>query len=174
MIIVKKFKPYDPEQVHLLPEDPRTWLPESHLAFFLDDVVDKLDLSSITGPYEAEERGQPPFHPTMMVRVLLYAYCIGVFSSRKMMRRLKEDVAFRILSANNQPDFRTISEFRRRHLTALEGLFDQVLHLCMEAGLVKLGHMSIDGTNEDLNGHVAGHHALDTKLPNSGGESGWN
>jgi hypothetical protein len=82
----------------------------------------------------------------MMVRVLLYAYCIGVFSSRKMMRRLQEDVAFRILSANNQPDFRTISEFRRRHLAALEGLFDQVLHLCMEAGLVKLGHVSIDGT----------------------------
>jgi len=146
VIIVKTFRHYDPEQVHLLPEDPRTWLPDGHLVFFIDDVVDRLDLSAITRPYEAEERGYPPYHPVMMVKILLYAYCVGVFSSRKIMHRLHEDVAFRILSGDNQPDFRTVSEFRKRHLAALEGLFDQVLRLCMEAGLVKLGHVSIDGT----------------------------
>ncbi len=151
MIIVKIFRHYDPEQVLLLPENPRTWLSEDHLVFFLDDVVDQLDLSDITQPYEAEERGYPPYHPVMMVKVLFYAYCIGVFSSRKVMRRLHEDVAFRIISGNNQPDFRTICEFRRRHLGALEGLFTQVLRLCMEANLVRLGHVSIDGTKVKAN-----------------------
>jgi len=151
VIIVKKFRNYDSEQVHLLPEDPRKWLPPDHLIFFLNDVVGHLDLDAITQPYEAEERGQPPYHPVMMLKVLLYAYCIGVFSSRKIKRRLHEDVAFRVISGNNQPDFRTISEFRRRHLAALEGLFTQVLRLCMEAGLVKLGHVSIDGTKMKAN-----------------------
>ena len=151
MIIVKKFRHYNPGQVHLLPENPRTWLPEDHLVFFLDDVVDKLDLSAITQPYEAEERGYPPYHPVMMVKVLFYAYCIGVYSSRKTMRRLHEDVAFRVISGNNQPDFRTICEFRRRHLPALEDLFTQVLRLCMEANLVRLGHVSIDGTKVKAN-----------------------
>jgi transposase len=146
VIIVKTFRHYDSEQVHLLPEDPRKWLPPDHLAFFVDDVVDKLDLSAITRPYEAEERGYPPYHPVMMVKVLIYAYCVGVFSSRRIMHHLREDIAFRVISGNNQPDFRTVSEFRRRHLAALEGLFVQVLRLCMEAGLVKLGHVSIDGT----------------------------
>jgi len=151
VIIVKKFRHYEPEQVYLLPENPRTWLPEDHLVFFLDDVVDQLDLSAITQPYEAEERGYPPYHPVMMGKVLFYAYCIGVFSSRKVMRHLHEDVAFRIISGNNQPDFRTICEFRRRHLGALEGLFTQVLRLCMEANLVRLGHVSIDGTKVKAN-----------------------
>ena len=148
---MKKFRHYDPNQVNLLPENPRMWLSEDHIVFFLDDVVDRLDLSAITQPYEAEERGYPPYHPLMMVKVLLYAYCIGVFSSRKIMRRLHEDVAFRVISGNNQPDFRTICEFRRRHLPALEGLFTQVLRLCMEANLVKLGHVSIDGTKVKAN-----------------------
>lgn len=148
---MKKFRHYDPEQEYLLPENPRTWLPKDHLVFFLNDVVDKMDLNAITQPYEAEERGYPPYHPVMMVKVLLYAYCIAVFSSRKIMRCLHEDVAFRVISGNNQPDFRTICEFRRRHLAALEGLFTQVLHLCMEANLVRLGHVSIDGTKVKAN-----------------------
>ena len=148
---MKRFRHYDPEQEYLLPENPRTWLPEDHLVFFLDDVVDRLDLSPITQPYEVEKRGYPPYHPVMMVKVLLYAYCTGVFSSRRIMRRLHEDGAFRVISGNNQPDFRTICEFRRRHLPALEGLFTQVLRLCMEANLVRLGHVSIDGTKVKAN-----------------------
>ena len=121
-----------------------------HLAYFISDVVDHLDLASITGRYE-EERGYPPYHPCMMVKVLVYAYCVGVPSSRRMEKRLHEDIAFRVLAANNTPDFRTISDFRKDHLEALGGLFVQVLKLCQRAGLVKLGHVSLDGTKVKAN-----------------------
>ena len=147
----KSFRPYEPDQTFLMPASLRDWLPADHLAYFISDVVDELDLWAIMGRYEGEERGYPPYHPRMMVKVLLYAYCIGVPSSRKIARRLQEDIAFRVLSANNTPDFRTISDFRKEHLKALSGLFVQVLKLCQEAGLVKLGHVSLDGTKVKAN-----------------------
>ena len=110
-----------------------------------------MDLSPIMARYQSEERGGPPYHPRMMVKVLVYAYCIGVASSRRIALRLHEDIAFRVLAANNTPDFRTISDFRKDHLGALAGLFLQVLELCRKAGLVKLGHVALDGTKMKAN-----------------------
>ena len=147
----KTYLPYDPDQQLLLPQALQEWLPEDHLAYFVSDVVDQLDLSEITARYEAERRGGPPYHPRMMVKVLLYAYCVGVPSSRRIATRLHEDIAFRVLAANNTPDFRTISDFRKDHLEALSGLFLQVLLLCQQTGLVKLGHVALDGTKVQAN-----------------------
>ncbi len=147
----KTYRPYEPDQALLVPPALTDWLPEGHLVYFLREAVGELDLSAITDVYEAEERGFPPYHPQMMGAVLLYAYCLGVTSSRKIARRLEEDVAFRVLAANNTRDFRTIAEFRKRHLAALAGLFVQVLRLCQEAGLVKLGHVALDGTRMKAN-----------------------
>jgi len=147
----KAFRPYEPEQMLLMPVALQEWLPPDHLAYFISDVVDHLDLSAIMNRYQGEERGYPPYHPWMMAKVLLYAYCIGVPSSRKIEKRLEEDIAFRVLAANNTPDFRTISDFRKDHLEALAGLFLQVLKLCQRAGLVKLGHVSLDGTKVKAN-----------------------
>ena len=147
----KTFRPYEPDQDFLMPASMREWLPADHLAYFISDLVDHLDLSVIMERYVGEERGYPPYHPSMMVKVLLYAYCIGVASSRKVEKRLCEDVSFRVLAANNTPDFRTISDFRKDHLKALAGLFLQVVKLCQKAGLVKLGHVSIDGTKIKAN-----------------------
>lgn len=147
----KAFRPYDPDQIFLMPASMRDWLPSGHLAYFISDLVDHLNLSAIMSRYEQEERGYPPYHPAMMVKVLLYAYCGGVPSSRKIARRLEEDVAFRVLAANNTPDFRTISDFRKDHLKALSDLFLEVLKLCQKAGLVKLGHVSLDGTKMKAN-----------------------
>ena len=147
----KSYLPYDPHQQLLLPQALQEWLPEDHLAYFISDVVDQLDLSEITARYERERRGGPPYNPRMMVKVLLYAYCVGVPSSRRMARRLHEDVAFRVLAANNTPDFRTISDFRKDHLEALSGLFLQVLMLCQREGLAKLGHVALDGTKVRAN-----------------------
>ena len=128
-----------------VPAALQEWLPPDHLAYFISDVVDQLDLSEITARYR-EQRGGPPYHPRMMVKVLLYGYCTGVASSRRIANRLHEDIAFRVLAANNTPDFRTVSDFRKDHLAALSGLFLQVLALCQRAGLVKLGHVALDGT----------------------------
>jgi transposase len=147
----KTFRPYVPEQDLLLPPSVKDWLPDDHLAYFVSDLADELDLSAIVSPYETEERGFPPYHPVMLTKVLLYAYCVGVFSSRKIERRLVEDVAFRVLAAGNQPDFRTISEFRRRHLEALEGLFVQVLRLARQAGALRIGRVAIDGSKIKAN-----------------------
>ena len=141
----KTFVPYDPDQQLLLPAALQEWLPPDHLAYFISDVVDQLDLSEITVRYR-EQRGGPPYHPRMMVKVLLYGYCTGVSSSRRIANRLHEDIAFRVLAANNTPDFRTVSDFRKDHLPSLSGLFLQVLALCQRAGLVKLGHVALDGT----------------------------
>jgi transposase len=149
--MAKTFRSYVPEQDFLLPPSLRDWLPADHLAYFVSDLVDQLDLSAITAPYEEEERGYPPYHPVMLTKVLLYAYCVGVFSSRKIQRRLSEDVAFRLLAADNQPDFRTIADFRQRHLAALEGLFVQVLRLAREAGALSVGRVAIDGTKVKAN-----------------------
>lgn len=159
--MAKVYRPYFPEQDFLLPPSLREWLPESHLAYFVSDVIDQLDLSEIELRYEREERGYPPYHPRMMTKVLVYAYCVGVFSSRRLERRLIEDVAFRILAAGNEPDFRTISEFRRIHLKALEGLFVQVLELALQLGAMKLGRVAIDGSKIRANAskHKAMSHA---------------
>src|SRR6516225_8409446 len=105
---------------YLFPPSLREWLPENHLAYFVSDIIDQLDLSAIESYYEGEERGYPPYHPRMMTKMLVYGYCVGVFSSRKLEKRLVEDVGFRVLAAGNEPDFRTIAEFRRIHLKALE------------------------------------------------------
>jgi transposase len=131
--MAKTYRPYCPDQMFLLPPSVRDWLPENHLSYFVSDVVDSLDLEAIESYYEKEERGYPPYHPKMMTKVLVYAYCVGVFSSRKIQNRLVEDVAFRVLAADNRPDFRTISDFRKIHHEALEGLFQQVLRLALEA-----------------------------------------
>ena len=147
----KTFRPYEPDQSFLMPVSMHEWLPSGHLAYFVTDVVDQLDLTAILEHYEREERGYPPYHPRMMVKILLYAYCIGVPSSRKIAKRMEEDIAFRVLAANNTPDFRTISDFRKDHLRALAALFVQVLKLCQKAGLVKLGHIALDGTKMKAN-----------------------
>jgi transposase len=157
----KTFRPYEPEQPFLMPVSLKEWLPTDHLAYFISDVVDQLDLTEIMDRYEVEERGYPPYHPGMMVKILLYAYCIGVPSSRKIAGRLEEDIAFRVLAANNTPDFRTISDFRKEHLKALAGLFLQVLKLCQKAGLVKLGHVALDGTK--IKANASKHKAMSYK-----------
>lgn len=154
----KTYLPYEPDQQILLPVALREWLPDDHLAYFVSDIVDELDLSDITVRYEQESRGGPPYHPRMMVKVLLYSYCVGVASSRMIAQRLHEDIAFRVLAANNTPDFRTISDFRKDHLEALSGLFLQVLVLCQRSGLVKLGHVALDGTKVKAN--ASKHHAM--------------
>jgi len=142
----KTFRSYDPHQSFLLPPSLDDWLPESHTARFVSEVVDELvDLSLIYDSY-VEAAGAPPYDPKMMLKLELYAYSIGVTSSREVERRCYSDVAFRWLSANAAPDYRSISRFRRRHLGALEDLFSQVLLLCFEAGLVKLGRVALDGT----------------------------
>ena len=156
----KTFRPYDPEQIFLMPASLSDWLPKDHLAYFISDVVDHLDLSVIMSRY-TEEKGYPPYHPAMMVKVLLYAYCVGVPSSRKIEKRLEEDIAFRVLAANNTPDFRTISDFRKDHLKALAALFVQMLKLCQKAGLIKLGHVSIDGTK--IKANASRHKAMSYK-----------
>ena len=147
----KTYLPYDPDQQLLLPAAIQEWLPDDHLAYFISDVVDQLDLSEVSARYEGERRGGPPYHPRMMVMVLLYGYCVGVSSSRRIAQRLHEGIAFRVLAANNTPDFRTISDFRKDNLAALSGLFLQVLALCQQAGLVKLGHVALDGTKVKAN-----------------------
>lgn len=147
----KTFRAYQPDQMLLLPVALQEWLPQDHLTYFISDVVDQLDLGAIMSCYEGEARGYPPYHPRMMVKVLVYAYCIGVPSSRKIEKHLQQDIAFRVLAANNTPDFRTISDFRKDHLEVLGGLFVQILQLCQQAGLVKLGHVSLDGTKVKAN-----------------------
>ena len=147
----KTYRAYLPEQKLLLPPSLQDWLPENHLAYFVSDVVDQLDLSAIESVYEKEWRGQPPYHPRLMVKLLVYGYCRGVRSSRKIAQRLVEDVPFRVLAAGNQPDFRTISDFRKIHLEALEGLFQQVLRIALEAGALQLGRVALDGTKMKAN-----------------------
>ena len=149
--MIKTYLPYEPDQQLLLPAALQEWLPDDHVAYFISDVVDQLDMSKVTARYERERRGGPPYHPRMMVKVLLYGYCVGVASSRRIAQRLHEDIAFRVLAANNTPDFRTISDFRKDNVDALSGLFVQVLALCQQAGLVKLGHVALDGTKVKAN-----------------------
>jgi transposase len=147
----KNYRPYYPDEELRLPPSLRDWLPENHLAYFVSDVVDNLDLSAMDAVYGDEKRGQPPYDPLMMTKVLVYAYCVGVFSSRKIERRLVEDIAFRVLAADNQPNFRTISDFRKIHLKTLAGLFEQVLQIALQAGAMKVGRVALDGTKVKAN-----------------------
>jgi len=149
-------------QTLLFPPSLHDWLPEGHLARFLVDVVSTLDLSAIYASYaEKDGRGQAAYAPEMMVRLLLYGYATGVYSSRKIQTRTWEDVAFRFLAGDQHPDHATLAEFRKRHLEALSGLFTQALLLCSEAGLVKLGHVSIDGTK--IKANASKHKAMSYK-----------
>lgn len=147
----KSYKPYDMNQLFLLPPSLREWLPENHLAYFVSDVVDILDLSKIERRLTNTDRGQPPFHPAMMVKLLFYGYATGVASSRKIERKTYEDIPFRVLAAGHHPDHDTISSFRKNHLKALKGLFLQILLLARETKLVKVGHVSLDGTKIKAN-----------------------
>jgi transposase len=156
--MAKTYRPYVPEQDLLLPPSLREWLPEDHLAFFVSDLIDQLDLTAITTGYEDEERGYPPYHPVMLTKVLVYAYCVGVFSSRKIQRRLAEDIAFRVLAAGNAPDFRTIADFRKTHVTALRGFFEQVLHLARELGAPRVGRVALDSSK--LKANASKHKAM--------------
>jgi len=158
----QNFIPDTVNQTLLFPPSLHDWLPEGHLARFLLDVVSALDLSAIYKSYQDKDgRGQAAYAPEMMVRLLLYGYAKGVYSSRKIQTRTFEDVAFRYLSGDQHPDHATIAEFRKRHLEALSGLFTQALLLCSEAGLVKLGHVSIDGTK--IKANASKHKAMSYK-----------
>jgi len=148
----KRFQPYEPGQSLLLPPNLNDWLPEGHPASFVRDVVAGLDLSAIYDAYAPGSKGgRPPCDPRMMTGLLLYAYCVGKPSSRKIETATYESVPFRVLAADQHPDHDTIADFRKRHLDALSGLFLQVLGICQRAGLVKLGHVSLDGTKVRAN-----------------------
>ena len=150
----KTFRPWDVDQVWLLPPSVQDLVPSGHVAHFVRDTVRTgLDLSRIMDVYD-EARGFPPYHFGMMVALLLYAYSQGIYSSRKIARSCEERLDFAAVTGMQRPDFPTISEFRRRHLAALSGLFRQVLALCREAGLVKLGHVALDGTKIKANAGI--------------------
>ena len=153
-VIIKSethFRPYTPDQMFLLPPNIREWLPEDDPIYFILDVVDQLDLSEIYNSYNGSKGGQPPYNPRMMTSLLIYAYCVGIFSSRKIEKATFDRVSFRVICADQHPDHDTIADFRKRHLQALSGLFAQVLLICQEVGLVKLGHVSLDGTKVKAN-----------------------
>jgi transposase len=145
------YRPYEPQQEMLLPASLQDWLPKGHLAYFIGDTVDALDLKAFYARYEGGGSRNQPFHPAMMVKLLVFGYATGVFSSRKMERRLHEDLAFRMLGAGNFPKHRTIRDFRALHLKELADLFVQVVKLAKEMGLVKLGTVAIDGTKIKAN-----------------------
>jgi len=146
-----RFRQYNRGQVLAFPPNPREWLPEDDLAYFIDEVVGTLDLSAIYANYDNARGGQPPYHPMLMVSLLVYCYCMGIASSRKIETATYHLVPLRVLGCDEHPDHDTIAEFRRRNLKALSGLFVQVLRLCQKAGLVKLGHVALDGTKVRAN-----------------------
>jgi len=155
---MKSFRPWKVNEAWLLPPSVQEFVPEGHPAHLVRDIVaEELDLSAILSTFD-EPRGYPPYHPTMMVALLLYAYSRGVYSSRRIARACEERLDFQAVTALNRPDFRTISEFRRRHLAALAELFVQVLALCRRAGLVRLGHVAVDGTK--LRANASKHKAM--------------
>ena len=145
------FRRYAPDQSLLLPPDVREWLREGHLAHHVSDLVDGLDLTAFYALYEGDGRRNAPYEPRMMVKVLLYAYATGVFSSRRVARKLEEDVAFRVLAAGNFPQHRTLCEFRRRHLADFQALFVEVVRLAQELSLARFGKLSVDGTKVRAN-----------------------
>ena len=140
------FRPYEPDQQLLLPPSLRDWLPPDHLAWFISETVDQLDLSEILDGYRDGGQGNLPYHPSMMLKILIYAYATGVFSSRRIARQIEENIAFRVLAAGNAPDHRTICRFREQHLAGFERLFVQVVQIARDAGLVRMGTLAIDGS----------------------------
>ena len=142
----REYRRYEPDQTLLLPPSLRDWLPEDHLSFFLSDTIDAMDLSAFEARYGEEGPGNQAFDPRMMLKVLVYAYATGTFSSRKIAAKLHEDVAYRVLGADNFPAHRTISDFRQRHLPEFRDLFVQVVQTAQEVGLVKLGTVAVDGS----------------------------
>lgn len=148
---MKSYRPWNLKQSLLMPPSLLDWLPENHLAWFVLDLMEQVDLSRVYASYEKELRGYPPYEPKMMMALLVYGYATGVVSSRKIEQKTVEDVAFRVIAGNQSPDHSRISEFRRRHGKVFEDLFVQVLRLCREAGLVTLGHVAIDGTKMKAN-----------------------
>src|SRR6266540_2468472 len=136
----------DRDQPFLLHPDLRDWLPQEHLAWFILDVVDQLDLAPFYRPYRTDGHGHPAYHPKLLLGVLLYGYCLGIRSSRQLERRLHEDIAFRVLAANQTPDHVTIARFRARHESALAGFLVESLKLCAAAGMVQVGTVALDGT----------------------------
>src|SRR6478752_3544265 len=149
--MTKTSRDWSTDQSYLFPPSPHDWLPEGDLVYFLTDTVAALDLSPIFAHYERELRGQPPFHPRMMVALLLYCYATGTRSSRRIMRRCHVDVACRVIVGQDVPDFRTISDFRKIQLARLEALFVEVLKLCALAGLARVGTIALDGTKVKAN-----------------------
>jgi len=146
------YRAYQPEQSYLLPPSPSDWLPQNHLAFFISDVVEEMDLSAFHGQYEeGDARGNQPFHPAMMLKILIYGYATGTFSSRRIAQKIEEDVAFRVLAAGNFPQHRTICDFRQEHLQKFVELFKQVVLIAKNSGLIKLGRVAIDGTKIKAN-----------------------
>ena len=154
----KTYRPWEPQRYRQEAHSPDTKLPKGDMVFFLLDTVPKLDLSRFYTPYEDETRGAPPFDPTMMVCLLLYAYCVGVFSSRKIAQACERNMAFIAIVGQERPDFRTISDFRKLHLEAFRDVFVQVLRVAGEAGLVKLGNVATDGTK--IQGNASRHKAM--------------
>ena len=152
------YLPYEPQQMLLLPQALQDWLPQDHLAHFISDTVDSLDLSAFHARYDKGGPRNQPFHPAMMVKLLVYGYATGVFSSRKMAKKLHEDIAFRVLAAGNFPAHRTLRDFRAFHLKELSELFVQVVRLAREMGLVKLGTIAVDGTK--LKANASRHKAM--------------
>jgi len=145
--VSKHFRPCGLDQLFLLPPSLQEWLPQDHLARFIADIMDELDMSAVYTEYERNDgRGLAAYHPLMVTRLLLYGYCIGVTSSRRIERATYDDLAFRYLATDQHPDHDTIANFRSQHLKALASLFVQALRLCQKAGLVKLGNVAIDGT----------------------------
>ena len=158
----KSFRPWIPGQTTLMPPSPMDWLPSDHLVFFLLELAEELDFSPILAPTRQKDaRGEKGFDPRMLTVLLLYAYCVGIASSRKIERACYEDAAFRVITGNQQPDHSRISDFRRQHLGGLEALFVQILRLCQKAGMVSLGHVALDGTKVKANAskHKAMSHA---------------
>ena len=154
----KTYRPWEPERSQHEVQSPAAKLPEGDMVFFLLDTVRRLDLSQFYAPYEQETRGAPPFDPAMMVCLLLYAYCVGVFSSRKIALACERNLAFLAIVGQERPDFRTISDFRKLHLEAFKDVFVHVVRLAGEAGLVRLGNVATDGTK--IQGNASRHKAM--------------
>jgi transposase len=145
------YRSYRPDQSFLLPPSPKDWLSEDHLVYFISETVDRMDLSGFYRRYEGDGRRNRPFDPRMMVKVLLYGYATGIFSSRKLAKKLEEDVAFRVLGAGNFPAHRTICEFRQRHLEEFQELFVELVRVAREAGMIRLGTVAVDGAKVRAN-----------------------
>lgn len=151
-MVLKKYRAWSPAQGFLVPPSPHEWLPENDLAYFILDIVQELDLGGVEREVQRKDaRGTQPYHPRMMLALLLYGYCIGVVSSRKLEQATYRDLGFRMLAAGQHPDHSVISEFRQRHLEFIRGLFLQTVRLCQHAGLVRLGRVALDGSKVEAN-----------------------